>query len=97
MTYNEREHLKATLADLFFHELNVNVPSTTADLFETGVLDSQRFVELLLHLEQRFGTQINIEDFEIENFRSIENIAGVILERTPRTTLATPHLAKSAS
>ena len=49
--------------------LDVEVPSATTDLFQTGILDSQKFVELLLHLEKQFDTNINIEDFEFDNLR----------------------------
>jgi D-alanine--poly(phosphoribitol) ligase subunit 2 len=58
----------------------VEVTSEDTDLFESGILDSQRFVELLLHIEQQFGTHTTIEDFEIENFRSVSRIAALILK-----------------
>jgi acyl carrier protein len=66
---------------LFSHELNVEVPLATTDLLDTGILDSQKFVELLLRLEQKFNAHIDIEDFEIENFRCIEKIAKLVFRR----------------
>jgi len=78
--------LRAELVRLFSERLNAEVPSETTDLFETGVLDSQRFVELLLHIENEFGIQVSIEQFEIENFRSIDSITNSILQQKSRNT-----------
>jgi acyl carrier protein len=38
-------------------------------------------VELLLNIEQSFQTQIDIGDFEVENFRCIEKISNLILQQ----------------
>jgi methoxymalonate biosynthesis acyl carrier protein len=74
--------IQTRLASLFSETLHLDVPSVDTDLFDTGLLDSQRFVELLLHIEQKFNTHIDIADFEIENFRCIEKIAALILQQT---------------
>jgi acyl carrier protein len=61
--------------------MHVEVPSVETDLFDSGILDSQRLVELLFQIEQHFDTEIDIQDFEIENFRCIEKIADLIIQR----------------
>jgi acyl carrier protein len=61
--------------------MNVQVPSTEADLFESGVLDSLGFVDLLARLEQEFGLKISIEQIEVENFRCIEKIAQFVAQQ----------------
>ena len=73
--------VESRISTLFAEVMHVEVPSVKTDLFDTGILDSQKFVELLLHIEQNFQTQINLEDFEIENFRCIEKIASLIVQR----------------
>src|SRR5437868_15486936 len=78
---NEQHIIITKIAKLFSDVLDVEVPSATTDLFQTGILDSQKFVELLLHLEKQFDTNINIEDFEFDNFRCIETIATLVLRR----------------
>lgn len=75
------EAIRARLALVFSQELHIEVPSVKTDLFDSGILDSQRLVELLLHLEQSFNTRIEAEDLEIENFRCIEKIAALIQQR----------------
>jgi len=79
------QHLQAELIRLFLEQLNTEVPSTTTDLFETGILDSQTFVELLFHIEEKFNIHILIDEFEIANFRSIEGIANLILQHNYST------------
>jgi D-alanine--poly(phosphoribitol) ligase subunit 2 len=76
-------HLRARLAALFSTALNVEVPSADTDLFETGVLDSLAFVDLLLHLERDFGVTASVDELEAENFRSIGHIAAFLLSRGP--------------
>ncbi len=55
------------------------------DLFETGILDSQPFAELLLQFEGHFSGRIDLDDFEIDNFRCIEKIASLILTTSLET------------
>src|SRR5437867_1630151 len=61
--------------------LTTRDPSADTDLFETGVLDSMAFVELLLNLERSFGLKVAVDELEIENFRSIRKIADFVMAR----------------
>jgi methoxymalonate biosynthesis acyl carrier protein len=90
-------NIQTRLSALFAEVMHVEVPSVDTDLFDTGILDSQRFVELLLHIEQTFNTRIDIEDFEIENFRCIEKIAALILQRKDANSLAQLSNASTSS
>jgi D-alanine--poly(phosphoribitol) ligase subunit 2 len=80
MPNSDHQRIQTRLTALLAEKLNVEVASEDADLFESGILDSQKFVELLLHIEQQFGTHTTIDDFEIENFRSVGRIAALILK-----------------
>jgi acyl carrier protein len=79
MQVREQKIVEAKLRVLFSEQLLAEIPTVETDLFETGILDSQRFVELLLQIERHFNTRIDLDDFEIENFRCIEKIAALIL------------------
>jgi acyl carrier protein len=79
--------IQAEIAKLFTEVLHVDVQSTTTDLLDTGILDSQKFVELLLHLEQTFEVLISLQDFEIENFSCIEKIATLVFQRVAEMSL----------
>ena len=73
--------LKARITRLFAERLNLDVPSADTDLFESGALDSMAFVELLARLEGEFGIDVALADIAMDNFRSIERIAGFVEER----------------
>ncbi len=61
--------------------MHVEVPTPQTDLFDSGILDSQRMVELILQVEREFGIKMNVEDFELEDFRSMESIASLLVRR----------------
>jgi acyl carrier protein len=91
MVKTEHEIIRNRLSVLFSEVMHVKVPSADTDLFDTGILDSQRFVELLLQIEQNFKTHIDIQDFEIENFRCIEKIATLILQQSQKKVAQFSH------
>ena len=74
--------LQQQVTSLFSEKLNLDVASAETDLIETGLLDSLALVELLAQLEESFDVSISTDDLEIENFRSITNIAGFVAQRT---------------
>jgi acyl carrier protein len=74
--------LSAQVTQLLALEPEVEVPTVDTDLFETGILDSMAFIELLARLEQEFGTKCSMEDLDIENFRTVTRIAAFIQGKT---------------
>ena len=76
--------LEAQIENLFARKLNIEVDSRDTDLFESGILDSMQFVELLHQLEGEFGIRIALEGLEFDDFRSIQKIAGFVANRCQR-------------
>jgi len=74
--------LQRRIARLFLDNLHLEIPSADTDLFDSGVLDSMAFVELLALLEQEFGVEVTLNDVEIDNFRSMVKIAEFVERRT---------------
>ncbi len=81
---SESQSIQRELITLFSERLNVYV-SSGENLFEGGILDSQKFVELMMLIEEQFKTQIDIGDFELENF-CVERIANMILRQKNAST-----------
>ena len=75
------DSLQAELTALFAKRLGVEIPSPDTDLLASGRLDSVTFVELLLQLEKRFGLRVELDDVDVENFRSLAAIAAYIADR----------------
>ena len=72
--------VESLIARFFVDRVAVDVPSTDTDLFETAVLDSLAFVDLLLFLEQQFGLRVSLEDVELDSFRYINKIAELVVD-----------------
>src|SRR5205823_2162945 len=75
------DSLQAELTALFAKRLGVEIPSPDTDLLASGRLDSVTFVELLVQLEKRFGLRVELDDVDVENFRSLAAIAAYIADR----------------
>ena len=58
--------------------LQIDAPALDEDLFETGILDSLSFVDMLVALEREFSIQIPLDQVELNDFRSISRIATYI-------------------
>jgi len=80
--------LQQQVSALFSEKLNLDVASVETDLIETGLLDSLALVELLAQLEESFDVSISTDDLEIENFRSIDNIARFLAAHSAVGTVA---------
>jgi len=93
----EVERIQRELIETFAQKLSVRVPSETTDLFESGILDSQGVVELLAYIEDRFNALIPVEDLELDNLRSVQRIASLIMQHKPSTVeRAQTHAARGA-
>lgn len=75
--------LEARIARLFVEQLQVELPSSESDLFESGLLDSWRLVVLLGALEAEFGVRVAMEEIEFDDFRSVAQIASLVAARVP--------------
>ena len=56
--------------------------STDEALIENGVLTSLQTVELVTFLEERFDIMVEDEEFDEENFGSVDAIAGLVASKT---------------
>ena len=72
------EGVASEVQALLSEKLFVTVESHETDLLATGILDSLTLVQLLMHLEERFGLRVAVEDLEIEDLRSIHAIARLV-------------------
>lgn len=69
------------IAAFFSERLNLTVSSPVEDLFETGILDSMAFVDLVMYLEQQFDIRISPHELEPYNFQSVAKIADFVKAR----------------
>ena len=67
-----------SIRQLFHGELNVEIPSADIDIIDTGLLDSLMLVDLLMQLERHFQIQMPVDEIDVEEFRTLQLIAGVV-------------------
>jgi len=73
---NNTAALESQIAAFFATKLHVSVPSTDADLVDTGILDSLALIELVMFLSQDLQVEVPLDD--IDGFRSIRRIADLV-------------------
>jgi acyl carrier protein len=83
MTVTDNEVLHTQIIAFFAEKLSVEVSSVDTDLVRTGILDSLALVELLTYIEKEFGTEISLDNVEIEDFHSIARIAEYVDTHSP--------------
>lgn len=81
---------------LFRDRLHIDVPATDVNLFDSGVLDSLRLVDLLLYLERDLGLTISFDDVDLERFQSVARIAVFVAERSPDLASNAAHALAAA-
>ena len=73
---------------IFTNKLNLEAPAQNEDLFENGTLDSLSLVDLLAELESEFAFSIPPDQLDLEEFRSLEGIAGFVSRFVPEREAA---------
>jgi acyl carrier protein len=93
-TFTSNSDLIGEIQTLCLNRLTIRAASVEQDLFAAGLLDSMSLVQLILELEQRFKVELPLDELEIASFRSIREMAKLIVSRQlaaqngqPRTAL----------
>jgi acyl carrier protein len=68
----------AEIVTIFREALGIELPSTSVDVLDTGILDSLALVTLLFEIEQRTGMQVPLEQLELDDLRTVDDMAGAV-------------------
>jgi acyl carrier protein len=74
--------ITARIQLVFEETFDLSAPGPQTDLIEAALLDSLGLVTFLLEIELRFGTEIPLESLDIDDFRTIGNIAQLFARAT---------------
>ncbi|HYR97692.1 MAG TPA: phosphopantetheine-binding protein [Gemmatimonadales bacterium] len=77
--------LETRIAELFADRLQIEVPAADVDLFAAGIVDSLMFVKLLASLEEQFSIHVSFQELEIDDFRTLRQIAGFVAAKQAAT------------
>ena len=78
MNAPEIDQVTERIRTLIEKDLGVEVESEDTDLLESGLLDSLAVVTLIAALEDTFGCEFPLEDFDFDHFRSISTITTFV-------------------
>ena len=70
--------LTGVVVAIFSEELAIEVPGPDVDVIESGLLDSLGLVTLVVELERRCNVTIPFETLDVDDFRTVRSIAGLI-------------------
>jgi acyl carrier protein len=71
------------IAELIGSILLIEVPGPGVDLIDAGLIDSLALVTLITEIEAEFGIELPLDEFDIERFRSAEQIAAYVANHLP--------------
>jgi len=77
------------VADLreFFDQVTAgNTPGPDEDYFALGLVNSLLALELVSYVEQRYRVTVEVEDLDLDNFRTMNRIASFVRKKTGRST-----------
>ena len=65
---------------------SVNIPDLGDDdnLFETGIVNSLFAVQLMTFVEKTFAIEVEMDDLDIENFKSLNATTAFVLKKNGR-------------
>lgn len=72
------------VARLLLEKVGVAAPSSEADLMDSGLLDSLGLIDMLAALEEEFRIVIDLQEVDLERFRSVAAMAALVGEEIGR-------------
>jgi acyl carrier protein len=75
--------LTPQITELIGRTLQVEVPAPDTDLIDSGLIDSLALITLITEIEAEFGLQLPLDEFDIDRFRSAEQIAAYVSASLP--------------
>ncbi len=72
---------KPKIAGFFARHLHAAEVDGDEDIFAAGLVNSLFAIQIVLFVEKEFGLRVENEDLELDNFRSINAIAGFVARK----------------
>jgi acyl carrier protein len=82
MTTEDKTLTAAAITEDVLHFVEAKTKSSVwpdADIFESGLVSSLFALELISHLEKSYLVSIDGEDIQLDNFRTVERMTGLVL------------------
>jgi methoxymalonate biosynthesis acyl carrier protein len=86
MNTQESGDVKQTLRQFVTRSINLTDLADDDDLFESGLVNSLFAIQLMTFIEKTFGIEVDAEDLDIQNFRSLNAATSFVLKKSMATT-----------
>lgn len=81
--------IKQEIKQFLDKSFKINHLEDSQDIFDTGIVHSLFFVQLLIFIEKKFKIELNPDEFDITSLRTIDSISQLVLNKT-----GIPHAAE---
>jgi acyl carrier protein len=72
------EEILAELTGFFATATAGNTPGPDEDYFALGLVNSLLALELVAHVERRFGIEVTVDDLDLDNFRTMNRVVAFV-------------------
>ena len=70
--------IKEKIVRFISDELGGEVEDVNQDLLKSAIIDSFNMIQLILFLEESFEVSVDIEELNLETFKSVQSIAEMV-------------------
>ena len=77
--------IKQKVASFFSAKFRAAALKDDDDIFASGFVNSLFAMQIVLFVEKEFGVSVENEDLELDNFRSVNAIAGFVARKQAAT------------
>lgn len=78
--------VKETLRQFVTRSINFPDLADDDDLFESGLVNSLFAIQLMTFIEKTFGVEVESDDLDIKNFRSLDAATSFVLKKSVAAT-----------
>jgi len=79
---SDQATIKEIIRDFVLRSINVRELNDHENLFETGIVNSLFAVQLMTFIEKTFAIEMESDDLDIENFKSLDAMTAFVLQKS---------------
>ena len=80
----EANGIKETVKRFILNSIDITDLDADDNLFESGIVNSLFAVQLMTFIEKTFAIEVEMDDLDIENFKSLNATAAFVLKKNGR-------------
>jgi methoxymalonate biosynthesis acyl carrier protein len=80
----QENRVKETVKRFILSSINIEHLNDDDDLFESGFVNSLFAVQLMTFIEKTFAIEVEMDDLDIENFKSLNAAAAFVVRKNEK-------------